>query len=178
MNHQSDLNGLHVENPLELQMLFGEKLFLDPNDVVISDATSNPREMGDANKLSETHLPIAIFLELEKTLSSGVNELPVLLGKILSITQLDGKIPTMELAEMLDLTNISFDDFNEKVKNCRKVIVFSDNGAFHVKPDKLFQLFNVGVVSVLLVPSIMVITGNLEIKKEFAHQLKEYFLKS
>ena len=145
MNHQSDLNGLYVENPLELQMLFGEKLFLDPNDVVISDATSNPGELGDANKLSETHLPIAIFLELEKTLSAGVNELPVLFGKILSITQLDGKIPTMELAEMLDLTNISFD---------------------------------AGEVSVLLVPSVMVITGNMEIKKEFAHQLKKYFLES
>ena len=66
----------------------------------------------------------------------------------------------------------------EKVKNCRKVIVFSDNGAFHLKSDKLFQLFDAGEVSVLLVPSIMVVTGNMDIKKEFAQHLKEYFLKS
>ena len=178
MNHQSDQDGLNVENPLELQMLFGEKIFLDPNDVLMSIATINAEEQAEQNNPEEAHLPIAIYLELEKTLTSGVKELPVLMGKILSITQLDGKIPTMELAEILDLTNISIDDFIKKIKNCRKVIVFSDNGAFHVKSDKSFQLFDAGEISVLLVPSIMQITGNMDIKKEFAQHLKEYFLKS
>lgn len=178
MNHLSDQDNLNVENPLELQMLFGEKIFLDPNDVLISAGSANMVALDDQNNPHDIQLPIAIFLEMERTLSSGVNELPVLLGKILSITQLDGKTPTIELAEILDLTSVSIDDFTKKIKNCRKVIVFSDNGAFHVKPDKLFKLFNAGEVSVLLVPSIMMITGDMTIKKEFAQQLKEYFLNS
>jgi hypothetical protein len=174
MNHQSDMTGMHVDNPLELQLLFSEKLFLDEKESVISlnhEAVDNEPEL---NK--QISLPIAFFLDVNETQRSGIEDIAALLGRMLMVTLLDDKVPTIEMAEIVDLKPISQNDFNVKVKKHRKIILFSDNWPFDVgKEAVLFSVLPINEKGVFWVPSVGLIMSKPEIKKDFAAGLKQYF---
>lgn len=175
MNHQSDKTGMYVENPLELQMLFGEKLFLDEKDAL--DVKILDEESVDVKQevVVEKPLPIVFFVAPEDTRQAGVAAPEILLGKMLSVTMFEGAVPTMKDAEIKDLTAVSEDDFKQKVKIHRKIVVFTDKWPFGEDVGNGFQLLKIETTLIFIAPSITTIMGNLEIKKDFAARLKHYF---
>lgn len=166
---------MYVENPLELQMLFGDKIFLDEKELLAvgmgtTEAANSAEEISQKNTRA-----INFFLDVEATKRAGFPEMGALLGKMLLVTQLDGKIPTMELAEIFDLINLSEHQFTEKVRFGRKNIVFSDHWPFEQKTIQNMQVFSFGGVRLFYAPSISTIMNDIERKKAFATGLKNYF---
>lgn len=170
---------MQVENPLELQMIFGDRVFLDDTDTVVFDARNaeeNQPESIENHRISI--LPIAFFLDLQKTRSAGYDDIKTLLGKMLTITQMEGKVPTMELAEVYDFAEISEAVFIELVKKHKKIVVFTEDWPFDQIINGNFGLLNIGNVQLLITPSISLIMKDMEVKTEFAKQLKQYFVAS
>lgn len=176
MNHQSDKIAMHVDNPLELQLLYSKKLFLDENE---SFGAENPISEVAEIRLEdqkEMSLPIAFFLDVAGAQQSGINDLGLLLGRMLMVTLLDDKIPTIEMAEILDLKLFSEEDFNKKLIGHRKSVVFADNWPFQsISNQAVMSVLVLNEKNVFWAPSIPVIMNNPEIKKDFAARLKHYF---
>ncbi len=176
MNHQSDKIAMHVDNPLELQLLYSEKLFLDENE---SLGAENP--IADVAEIrlevqKEMSMPIAFFLDVSGAKQSGINDVDLLLGRMLMVTMLDDKVPTMDMAEILDLKLFSEDDFNRKLIGHRKSVVFDDNWPFRsISNQAVMSVLVLNEKNVFWAPSIPVIMNNPEIKKDFAARLKHYF---
>jgi hypothetical protein len=176
MNHQSDMTGMHVDNPLELQLLYSDKLFLDEKET-FSTENHHPEAVGnEPEEKMQTSLPIAFFLDVTETQLSVTNDITSLLGRMLMVTSLDDKVPTIEMAEIHDLKSFSENQFNDKIKNHRKIIIFSDQWPFNKDQEAtVFSELVLNETNIFWSPSIQVIMNNAEVKKDFAARLKQYF---
>jgi hypothetical protein len=176
MNHQSENTGLYVENPLELQMLFGDQIFIDERDKLVISVQQNENTGHELDNSPSVTNPIAFFMDLETTRLAGFSDIAELLGRMLLVTQLDGKVPTMELADIFDIVQFSEEQFSEKVKTCRKIIVFADHWPFQQNIAEKQQIISMENVQLFYASSIPSIMANNELKKAFAAGLKNYFL--
>lgn len=167
---------MDVENPLELQMLFGDKIFLDERDILIPKLPAETVQTLESKPTENNKFPILFFLHLESTPTEHFGDIKTLLGKMLLVTQLDGKVPTMDLAEVFDLKGISEEQFLAKVNACRKVILFSDQWPFQQNVASNMHVFPLGENRIFYAPSVSSIMADIELKKAFAAALKNYFL--
>jgi len=176
MEYQIDTSGMHVENPLELQMLFSEQIFLDDRDTSDLNPIQTEKAGGHEEKMvAAAAATIGFFIDMEATREAGFTDIENLLGRMLMVTQLDGKIPTMELADVFDIAKFSEEQFSEKVKLCRKTIVFSDHWPFKQNIANKLQIITIENVQLFYAPSVPAIMNNIELKKAFAAGLKNYF---
>jgi len=178
MNHQTEKSGMEVENPLELQMLFGEKIFLDDRDNLITQQPVESAQTSESMPPQSHSFPILFFLHLDSTPIERLGDIKTLLGKMLLVTQLDGSVPTMDLAEVSDLKGFSEEQFSAKVQACRKAIVFSDQWPFQQNVVSKMQVFLLGEKRVFHAPSVSSIMADIELKRAFATALKNYFLEA
>lgn len=179
MEHQIDTSGMHVENPLELQMLFSELIFLDNRELTdFRMVVSEKAGFNDETTDTVATFQIAFFLDFKTTLAAGFTDIENLLGRMLLVTQLDGKAPTMELAEVIDICKFSEEQFAEKVKFCRKIIIFSNEWPFDQNITKNNHVLSVYDSRLFHAPAIPSIMTDIELKKAFAAGLKNYFLEA
>lgn len=175
MNHQSEKSGMDVENPLELQMLFGDKIFLDERDSLIPQLPVESAQTSESKPAENPDFPILFFLDLESTPTERFGDIRTLLGKMLLVTQFDGKVPTMDLAEVIDLKGLSELQFLSKVNTCRKAIIFSDQWPFQQNVASNMNVFPLGENRIFYAPSVSSIMVDIELKRAFAAALKNYF---
>ncbi|MFN4914653.1 MAG: hypothetical protein ACK5FT_04985 [Sphingomonadales bacterium] len=175
MDHQTERSGMHVENPLELQMLFSDSLLLDHADKLSLVATDDTPSKEAITLNPPASLPIAFFIEIDKTRAAGFDEIETLLGRMLLVTSLDGKTPSMESAEILNLVAYDEVGFNEKVQQYRKIVVFTDTWPFQGDMASKYYVHAAGNTKLLITPSVPSVMADVATKKEFALHLKQYF---
>jgi len=166
---------MDVENPLELQMLFGDKIFLDERDSLIPQLPLESVQTSESKPAENPDFPILFFLDLESTPTERFGDIRTLLGKMLLVTQFDGKVPTMDLAEVIDLKGLSEQQFLSKVNTCRKAIIFSDQWPFQQNVASNMNVFPLGENRIFYAPSVSSIMADIELKRAFAAALKNYF---
>lgn len=175
MNHQTEKSGMHVENPLELQMLFNDRLLIDGEDRIKDTVVAVVHSKEEEAVMLHTSVSIAFFMDIDKTRAAGFNDIETLLGKMLMVTELEGKVPSMESAEILNLFSYNETDFNAKVQQYRKTVIFTDTWPFQENFASKYHIFTSGNIKLLITPSLPAVMADITTKKEFALHLKQYF---
>ena len=153
MDNQPNISGMVVENPQELGMIYPDKLFLMPNEMHADSAT-----VADEVVLPQEPLPQVQY------------------RKIVSVALLEGKVPTMADAQIVDTRQNPDFKWSELSDNVKKIIVFSDQPLDNAELPNGFHIREVENKVVFQAPSIPKIMQDMAMKKQFAQELKAYFI--
>jgi hypothetical protein len=177
MDNQPNISGMVVENPQELGMIYPDKLFLMPNEVhadsaTVADEVVLPKEPAPQVQYRK----IVFLLDEQLTIDAGTTDITGLLGKMLSVALLEGKVPTMADAQIVDTRQNPDFKWSELSDNVKKIIVFSDQPLDNAELPNGFHIREVENKVVFQAPSIPKIMQDMAMKKQFAQELKAYFI--
>lgn len=194
MSDQKDRN-MVVENPLELQLVFGELYLTDevaaepvapvaanlpetavvqPPEPIIQTAEVQPpadEKVEEPVVLSNQvySKPVRVFIHAAPGLVPEGADITDLIARMLSIVQLNGQVVNLDIADVIQTDKPAWDE--TMLAGAEKAVFFGfhqDTGGHVIEAHPLLKILHV--------PALKAIMAGKEQKAAFAENLRRYFL--